>query len=59
MNRVTTFLTQAFSRSAPRPAAARGVARQLMERASAVAGHDRHEAQALRDAATAFLRVTR
>ncbi len=58
MNRVTSFLVQAFSRS-PAAVPAGGVAQQLMERASAVAGHDQHEAHALREAANAFLRVAR
>ena len=50
-----------IARLFPAPAAARqaGVARQLMERAEASAGHDPHHAQELRDAACAYLRVVR
>ena len=41
------------------PAPAGGVARQLMERAEAGAGRDPRQAQELRRAARAFLRVVR
>lgn len=56
MNRMTAFLAQTF-RSQPAAAPAVGVAQQLMERADG--RHNRFEAQALRDAASAYLRVVR
>ncbi len=41
------------------PAADDGIAQQLMESADLRAGHSKHEAQELRDAAFAYLRVIR
>lgn len=41
------------------PAADDGIAQQLMESADLRAGHSRHEAQELRDAAFAYLSVIR
>ena len=58
MNRMTAFLAQTF-RSSPPAAPVVGVAQQLMERADRLAGHDPFEAQALRQAAGAYLRVLR
>jgi hypothetical protein len=59
MNRMTAFLAQTFRSSNPPAAPVVGIAQQLMERAGSLAGHDRFEAQALRDAANAYLRVVR
>ena len=44
---------------ARQPGRQAGIARQLMERAEASAGHDPQHAQELRDAARAYLRVVR
>lgn len=48
-----------FLPTAPGPAGADGVARQLMESAEARAGLNPHQAQELRNAAFAYLSVVR
>ncbi len=57
MNRMTAFLARTFRSSSAPAAPVVGIAQQLMERADG--RNDRFEAQALRDAASAYLRVLR
>ena len=53
-------LLAAIARYLNRPAVSQaGVARKLMESAEARAGSDPHQAQELREAASAYLRVVR
>ena len=56
MSSIPAFLSRLFTAETGRRAA---IPRQLLERAGARVGTDRHEAQALREAALAYLRVVR
>jgi hypothetical protein len=56
MSSIPDFLSRLFTSEPGRRAA---IPRQLLERAEARAGTDRHEAQSLREAALAYLRVVR
>ena len=53
------FKVAGFLVPAPAETAAHGVAHQLMERAEACAGRNPHDAQQLRQAASAYLSVVR
>lgn len=58
MTTLSAFFARLFPVAVP-ALAQEGIAQQLMQRAEARAGQNPHQAQELRDAARAYLRVVR